>query len=59
MTGAAAAPVNRASLELKLITFMSGAMYHYARAGTQDPVDAAAAAAATAAAAASSTRICA
>lgn len=23
--------VNRASLELKLITFMSGAMYHYAR----------------------------
>ena len=24
---------NRASLELKLITFMSGAMYHYARGG--------------------------
>lgn len=36
--------VNRASLELKLITFMSGAMYHYAR-GPRAPVDAAAVAA--------------
>lgn len=35
--------VNRASLELKLITFMSGAMYHYARdlgPRVQLPVDA-------------------
>lgn len=28
--------VNRASLELKLITFMSGAMYHYARIPHQE-----------------------